>query len=146
MNRLVPALVIAISALSAAACGSSNPPPTVKAPSVSASAETAANPVTILRNAGVTPEPGSVNGDHDIYGNRDASGTVPGCNCNVTVYVSATAADFTASSKLVAPDDHTGVVKVPALKAVFIINGYGTPAQTQEATHSLANKIGGTVK
>ena len=46
-----------------------------------------------MRQTGATPPAGSVNGDHDVYGDRMASGDFPGGE-TVTVYSSADQAAY----------------------------------------------------
>jgi hypothetical protein len=55
------------------------------------SSSSPADPVAILRETGATPDPGTASGGHDVYGDRDASGSFPGGE-SVTVYTCASQA------------------------------------------------------
>jgi hypothetical protein len=120
-------------AASLAACGSaaaSSPASSSAPPSVGQSAPapvatqpvTPANPVPILRQAGVPVPPGTVNGDHDVSGDRMATGQWP-TGESVTVYTSADQTAFAAEQANVQPDDSTGVILIPGKYAVIVVNG-----------------------
>lgn len=144
IRRIVPAVVVLI----VAACSSSSttaaaPPAVPVSPSTTS---TAANPVTILKQTGATVPAGTVYGDHDLYGDRDASGTFPGGE-SVTVYTSPDEQAFLAEEGRPQVDDSHGVVTIPSKLAVIAVDaggmsGWGgpTPAQIATRVHGLVQQ------
>jgi hypothetical protein len=161
MRFAVPAaLAAAGAALALSACGSSAPAVGQAAPgygtpaaSAPAAAAKAVNPVPIVRQTGATPPAGSVNGNHDVYGDRMASGDFGGeSGETVTVYSSSDQASYQAEAARVQPDDSTGVILIPAKLTVVIANaGQGT-ATTMDGINwtggtpaQIAQRVGGQV-
>ena len=163
MNKPRWAAAAAAAALLAlAGCGSSGstaPPsasPAATAPAAGSGdaaipgVSTPANPVPLLRQAGATPAPGTVAGEHDAYGDRYAKGTIG--DEDVRVYTAAGPAAYQANLATAwHPDDSQAVITVPDRNAVVILTAYldpykdgpqwaagGTPAQ-------VAARVGGQV-
>jgi hypothetical protein len=139
----VGAVTIAAALAVNAACSSPAPAIGQSPPAPAASSAAApADPVAILRATGATVPPGTAYGDHDIYGDRMASGQFPGLE-QVTVY---TAADHDAYEEIIARatvDDFDGLIVIPAKLAVIETTGvfdaqtnaeeWGGPAPAQIA-------------
>jgi len=84
----------------------------------------AANPVTILRQLGAHVPAGERYGDHDVLGNRMAQGTFgPRGWENITVWTAPDRASYAAltASGDARPDDYTGVILLPARRAVIAV-------------------------
>jgi hypothetical protein len=111
-------------------------------------AQPAVNPVTILKLAGAKPSPGEVMGDHDVFGNRMAEGKFATNGWeSVLVYTAANDAHLQEikNSDTAQVDDYTGVIVIPAKRAVIIASAWedngphwapgGTPAQIAQRVH-----------
>lgn len=151
MHTIKMATVLCAAAGTLAACGSSgssassgtsSAPAGTSAPATAGQA--AANPVTILKQTGVTPDPGTVYGDHDAFGDRMTSGSFPGGE-SVTVYTSYTQADFQAEQARPPVDDSHGVVVIPGKLAVIVVDAGGQPSGWGGPTPAqIASRVHGT--
>ena len=118
--------------LGLAACSGSTPgPPVVFTPPATATggapSAPPASPVPLLKQTGATPEPGTVAGQVDVYGNRYAAGTLG--NEDVRVYTSADQAAYAENLHRNRPDDFHGVISVPASNALVLLTAYIDPAK-----------------
>jgi hypothetical protein len=154
-TRTIAALAVAATAGTLlAGCGASSQATGQAAPlppaSTPAPATATANPVPILRQAGLTPDPGQVYGSTWL-GGLSAHSTVNGADGSeveyVTVYTSATDGDFQYSQSVNTPGDNMGVVTIPAERAVILVQTYPPgPGQTaQQIAARVAARVHGLV-
>jgi hypothetical protein len=133
--------VLAAAVLALAACSSATP----AAPIATTRAAVAADPVAILRETGATPDPGTVYGGHDVFGDRDANGSFPRRRVRHGLHL-LQPGRVPGRGIPAAGDDQHGVVIIPANLTVIAVDaamdGWGgpTPQQIASAVHGLVSR------
>ena len=138
------------------ACGSATQPATASQsaaashPAASSAAAAKPDALAILRQTGATPDPGTISGEHDAYGNLMATGSLPG-GASATVHTSASQAAFSAQKSsavgaYTGSDFTAGVVAIPAAWTVIIVNSGSSRTWAKGvAPAQIAARVHGTV-
>jgi hypothetical protein len=152
MRKIINAAALAGAGLLAAACASSTSHPAGqvgqapinggamgKAPA--AATGQPVNPVPVLKATGATVPASEVMGDHDIFGDRMAEGTMgTGYNQeNINVYTAASSAALhqMLQRQTFQVDDFTGVIVIPANNAAVVAMAASGTGATPTPTWAL---------
>jgi hypothetical protein len=156
-------LAIAIAGCSSAASGGQGSGQVGQAPINGSTAPASAavpagpvNPVPILKATGAHVPASEVLGDHDIFGDRMAEGSMHGEDILVYTAASSTALHQMLQRQTFTVDDFTGVIVIPAKNAAVVASaspewstnsGTPTPIWAHGGTPAqIAKRVGGQLK